>query len=203
MPPFERAYGLPDAAAASGYSLSANRQSLIVSLLSAGSFAGEVHPFSIQPGSNSQSKGALLGVPFADYIGRRGAIFAASAVFSLGVIVQVAPSSNYGAFLAGRFVAGAGVGALSALVPLFMGEVAPKALRGALVSAYQVMITLGILIAYVAVYGTKDYSGSAAYRIPIGIQLAWSLILCAGCPCLFLCLHQFIADGCTSPTSFA
>jgi len=167
MPPFEQAYGVPDAAAASGFSLSANRQSVIVSLLSAGSFAG-----------------ALLGVPFADLAGRRGAIFGASAIFSVGVIVQVAPYQNYGAFLAGRFIAGMGVGALSALVPLYMGEVSPKGLRGALVSSYQIMITLGILIAYCAVYGTKDYATSASYRVPIGIQLAWSMILCSGTPFL-------------------
>lgn len=81
-------------------------------------------------------------------------------------IVQVAPYQVYGAFLAGRFIAGvskdlysksckkqiaetdflqAAVGALSALVPLYQGEISPKTLRGGFTSLYQLMITIGIL----------------------------------------------------------
>lgn len=93
MPPFERSYGTPDSASASGYSLSSHRQSIVVALLSAGCFAG-----------------ALLGVPTADYLGRRGAIFLVSVIFIVGAIVQIAPTDNLNAFLAGRFVAGLGVG---------------------------------------------------------------------------------------------
>lgn len=93
MPHFQTAYGTPDSTSSSGWALSANRQSVVVSLLSAGCFAG-----------------ALLGVPTADYLGRRGAIFMVSAIFIVGVIVQIAPTGNLGAFLAGRFVAGLGVG---------------------------------------------------------------------------------------------
>ena len=57
MPPFQKAYGTPDSTSASGYSLTSNRQSVVVALLSAGCFAG-----------------ALLGVPLADILGRRSAI---------------------------------------------------------------------------------------------------------------------------------
>ena len=39
---------------------------------------------------------------------------------------------------------------------------------------------IGILIAYIVDYGTKDISNTAAFRIPIGLQILWSLILCAG-----------------------
>lgn len=99
MPPFERAYGTPDSTSASGYALTSNRQSVVVSLLSAGCFAG-----------------ALLGVPCADYIGRRAAIFLVSAIFVAGVIIQIAPSENLGAFIAGRFVAGLGVGVRVTLI---------------------------------------------------------------------------------------
>lgn len=41
------------------------------------------------------------------------------------------------------------------------------------------MITLGILIAYIVDYGTKDINGAAAYKIPIGLQCIWGAILCA------------------------
>ncbi|KIM82997.1 hypothetical protein PILCRDRAFT_70080 [Piloderma croceum F 1598] len=167
MPHFETAYGTADSTSPSGASLSAHRQSVVVALLSAGCFAG-----------------ALLGVPTADYLGRRGAIFLVSVIFILGVIVQVATTGNLGAFLAGRFVAGLGVGALSALVPLYQGEISPKNLRGAFVSCYQVMITLGILIAYILDFACKDIDGTASFKIPIGIQVIWGVILCAGVPFL-------------------
>jgi len=120
MTPFKIAYGTPDPSDPSGFSLSPDRQAIVTAILSAGSFTG-----------------ALIGVPFADVLGRRAAIFAASIVFIVGVVVQIAPYQVYGAFLAGRFIAGAAVGALSALVPLYQGEISPKALRGAFTSMYQ------------------------------------------------------------------
>ena len=93
MPHFQTSYGTPDSTSASGYALTAHRQSVVVALLSAGCFAG-----------------ALLGVPTADYLGRRGAIFMVSVIFIVGVVVQIAPHNNLGAFIGGRFVAGLGVG---------------------------------------------------------------------------------------------
>lgn len=41
------------------------------------------------------------------------------------------------------------------------------------------MITLGILIAYIVDYGTKDIHSAASYKIPIGLQCIWGVILCA------------------------
>lgn len=167
MRPFINGYGTlsPNPTYPGELYLSPGRQAIITAILSAGSFTG-----------------ALLGTPTADFLGRRGAIFAAAVVFLAGVIVQVAPTEVYGAFLAGRWLAGAGVGALSALVPLYQGEISPKSLRGGFTSLYQLMITLGILIAYCVDYGTKDRNDTGAYRIPIAIQCLWALILAAGCP---------------------
>lgn len=48
--------------------------------------------------------------------------------------------------MVGRFVAGLGVGALSAIVPLYSGEAAPRHLRGSLLSLYQVMIIFGLFV---------------------------------------------------------
>lgn len=56
--------------------------------------------------------------------------------------------------------------------------VSPKALRGAFVSCYQVMITFGILIAYILDFACKDINGTASFKIPIGIQIIWGVILC-------------------------
>jgi sugar porter (SP) family MFS transporter len=49
-----------------------------------------------------------------------------------------------------------------------------------LVAGYQFCITIGILLASVIVYVTKDISNSGQYRIPIAIQFAWAIILAGG-----------------------
>lgn len=61
-----------------------------------------------------------------------------------------------------------------------MSEIAPKKVRGALVSGYQFCITIGILIANGAVYATKYRNDTSSYRIPIGIQFIWALVLGVG-----------------------
>jgi sugar porter (SP) family MFS transporter len=80
----------------------------------------------------------------------------------------------------GRFFAGLGVGFISAIVILYMSEIAPKKVRGALVSGYQFCITIGILIANGAVYSTKYRNDSGSYRIPIAVQFIWALVLGIG-----------------------
>lgn len=40
--------------------------------------------------------------------------------------------------MVGRIVTGLGIGALSAVVPLYQSETAPKEIRGSLVATYQV-----------------------------------------------------------------
>jgi SP family sugar:H+ symporter-like MFS transporter len=78
--------------------LTASQDSLIVSILSAGTFFG-----------------ALTASPFGDLMGRRlGLMISAGAVFNLGVILQTA-STRQPLFIAGRFFAGYGVGLVSAL----------------------------------------------------------------------------------------
>ena len=61
-----------------------------------------------------------------------------------------------------------------------MSEIAPRKVRGALVSGYQFCITIGILIANGAVYGTKYRTDSGSYRIPIALQFIWALVLGVG-----------------------
>lgn len=79
-------------------SLTASQDSLIVSILSAGTFFG-----------------ALTAAPFGDLLGRRwGLMTSAGLVFNLGVILQTV-ATRQPLFIAGRFFAGYGVGLISAL----------------------------------------------------------------------------------------
>ena len=85
-----------------------------------------------------------------------------------------------GTMVAGRLIAGIGVGFESAIVILYMSEICPRKVRGALVAGYQFCITLGLLMASGVNYGTKGYPNASSYRVPIGLQFAWGVILGGG-----------------------
>ena len=72
------------------------------------------------------------------------------------------------------------MGTVSVLVPLYQSEMAPKWIRGTLVCAYQLFITVGLLAASVVNILTYKMDGPAAYRIPMGLQLSWACILSLG-----------------------
>ncbi len=57
---------------------------------------------------------------------------------------------------------------------------APKWIRGTLVCAYQLFITIGLLSASIVSLITNKMDGSAAYRIPMGLQLTWACVLTLG-----------------------
>lgn len=76
--------------------------------------------------------------------------------------------------MAGRLVSGFGVGFVSAIIILYMSEVAPRKVRGAIVSGYQFCITIGILLASCVCYATQNRNDTGSYRIPIAIQFLWA-----------------------------
>lgn len=57
---------------------------------------------------------------------------------------------------------------------------APKWIRGTLVCFYQLSITFGLLAASIVNYGTSTMDGAAAYRIPLGLQFTWAVVLSLG-----------------------
>ncbi|KXS98253.1 hypothetical protein AC578_6282 [Pseudocercospora eumusae] len=137
-------------------------QSLIVSILSAGTFFG-----------------AIIAGDVADFIGRKWTVIAGCGIYIVGVILQTA-AHGLGLIVAGRLIAGIGVGFESAIVILYMSEICPKKVRGALVAGYQFCITIGLLIAACVNYAVQDRTDTGSYRIPIAIQFAWGLILGGG-----------------------
>ena len=118
--------------------VTANQSSEIVSILSAGTFFG-----------------ALFSAPVADVLGRRMGMIVNCGVFTFGVILQTA-CTHIPMFVAGRFFAGLGVGLLSATIPLYQSETAPKWIRGTVVGCYQWAITIGLLIAAIVLNSTKN-----------------------------------------------
>lgn len=102
------------------FSLSSHEKSLMTSILSLGTFLG-----------------ALVAGDVADWIGRRPTIIVGCAVFCAGCILQVSGTNQLALMVMGRLIAGIGVGFNSAVVILYMSEIAPRKIRGALVAGYQ------------------------------------------------------------------
>ena len=63
---------------------------------------------------------------------------------------------------------------------MYQSETAPKWIRGTIVGAYQLAITIGLLLANIVNNSTKSRNDTGSYRIPIGVQFAWALILTGG-----------------------
>lgn len=166
MPYFIHLYtGLPfdtDPKENPAFQLPSWKKSLITSILSAGTFFG-----------------AIVAGDLADFFGRRITIIAGCLIFIVGVILQTI-STSLGLLVAGRLVAGLGVGFVSAIIILYMSEVAPRKVRGAIVSGYQFCITIGLLLASCVDYATQNRNDTGSYRIPIAIQMLWALILGTG-----------------------
>ncbi|OAA57012.1 General substrate transporter [Niveomyces insectorum RCEF 264] len=142
--------------------LTTNQTSLIVSILSAGTFFG-----------------ALLAGPAGDFFGRRWGLVVSCAVFIVGVVLQTAATA-IPLFVAGRLVAGLGVGLVSALVPLYQSESAPKWVRGTIVGTYQLCINVGLVVAAAINKGTGYDDNSGSYRIPVAVQILFGLLLAGG-----------------------
>ncbi|KAG4416566.1 hypothetical protein IFR04_010313 [Cadophora malorum] len=159
--------GLPypdpdDAAAVAAFVLPGWQQSLLTGILSCGTFFG-----------------AIVAGDIADRIGRRWTIITGCCIFSVGCICQTA-STTLALMVVGRLIAGLGVGFISAIIILYMSEIAPKKVRGALVAGYQFCITIGILMANCVVYATQNRDDSGSYRIPVAVQFLWAIILGGG-----------------------
>ncbi|KAI4724932.1 monosaccharide transporter [Aureobasidium sp. EXF-10728] len=169
--------GLPYDTPADDFVVGASDKALVTSILSAGTFFG-----------------ALIAGDLADFFGRRTTIMIGCLIFTIGVIMEII-STTISLMAAGRFVAGLGVGFESAVVILYMSEICPRKVRGALIACYQFCITIGILLASVVVYATQNRMDSGSYRIPVAIQLAWALILGVGIACLPESPRYFVKKG--------
>lgn len=124
--------------------------------------------------------GAIAGGLLADRIGRRRSIIAASVAFLAGTGIVVV-AADLPVFLAGRVLIGMAIGVASFVVPLYISEIAPSALRGGMVSLNQLFITLGILISYGVDYlfaATGNWRAMFAFgAVPATILLVGMFLL--------------------------
>jgi sugar porter (SP) family MFS transporter len=120
--------------------------------------------------------GALSSGRLSDRLGRKKLIMAGGIVFVIGTL-GAALAINPPMLIAFRLIIGIGVGIVSVVVPMYLSELAPKHIRGALSSLMQLMVTTGIFVAYLIDFA---FSGSGAWRWMIGLGVVPAVILFIG-----------------------
>ncbi len=115
----------------------------------------------------------------ADKISRKYSIVVAVCIFTIGSVLQTA-SISYAMLVTARLIGGIGIGMLSMVAPLYISEISPPEIRGALLVLEELSIVTGIVIAFWITYGTRFMVGEWAWRLPFLLQLVPGLVLGLG-----------------------
>lgn len=91
--------------------------------------------------------GALIAGPMANYLGRKKSLACMALLFILGSWCMI-EATNYACLLWGRVISGIAAGIVTVISPMSLAEMAPPSYRGRCVSLFQLMIALGVLVAY-------------------------------------------------------
>ena len=95
--------------------------------------------------------GVLVAGMMSDYLGRKRTMLIAALMFSISAI-GCALCKGFADLVVYRMIGGFGIGVVSIVSPIYISEVAVPEKRGTLVSLYQLAITVGFLLAYLANY---------------------------------------------------
>lgn len=97
--------------------------------------------------------GSIIGVLCAgmlsDFLGRKKTMLISAVLFSISAI-GCALSADFTQLVIFRIIGGFGIGIVSIVSPVYISEVSPAEVRGTMVSLYQLFITIGFLLAYLA-----------------------------------------------------
>ncbi|KAH1108467.1 hypothetical protein J1N35_012235 [Gossypium stocksii] len=123
--------------------------------------------------------GAITSGRIADFMGRKGAMRISSG-FSITGWIAIYFSKGAWLLDIGRFLCGYGIGIFAYVVPIYVGEIAPKDVRGGLAALIQLMIVIGASTTFV-----------------VGTALEWRLLALTGIiPCLIQLLGlNFICES--------
>ncbi|MYL37429.1 sugar porter family MFS transporter [Halobacillus litoralis] len=124
--------------------------------------------------------GAIVGAGLSGYVsdrfGRRKVVFTIALIYIAGSFV-LAFAPNVPFLVTGRVILGLAVGGSTAIVPVYLSEMAPTDSRGALGSLNQLMITIGIVLAYLVNYAFVPVEG---WRWMLGLAAVPAVVLAVG-----------------------
>ncbi|KAH7911358.1 general substrate transporter [Hygrophoropsis aurantiaca] len=158
LPSFQQYFGLDKQSPSARANLSGN----IVSVLQAGGFFG-----------------SLASIYLGSKLGRKPCLILSATIYLLGSLMQatvgLGSSQQVGlnVLYAGRFFGGLGIGIMSALVPPYVSECAPRAIRGRCTGSIEVSVGLGNMLAFWVNYAASLNipAGEMQWRIPFLVQM--------------------------------
>lgn len=109
--------------------------------------------------------GALIAGFLSSWLGRKRSLIIAAIFFVIGSVLSAVATSS-GALIGARIVLGFAIGVATFTAPLYLAEISSERSRGAMVSTYQLMITIGILIAFLS---DTAFSYSGNWRWMLGV----------------------------------
>ncbi|KMQ64927.1 MFS transporter [Chryseobacterium angstadtii] len=127
--------------------------------------------------------GAMYSGMLSDKIGRKKVLMISALLFAISS-VGTALAPDLCIFVVFRIVGGMGIGIASILSPMYISEMAPAAIRGRLVSIFQLGIVTGILViyfvnAYIAGIYNESWNISHGWRWMFGSGIIPSLVFIA------------------------
>ncbi|KAJ4780405.1 sugar transporter 1 [Rhynchospora pubera] len=126
---------------------------------------------------------ALVASFFASYVtrkaGRKFSMLAGGIIFFAGAALN-GGAKDVGMLIAGRILLGIGVGFANQSVPVYLSEMAPARYRGMLNMSFQLMITIGILIANLVNFGTNKIVGGWGWRVSLALAAIPAAIITVG-----------------------
>ncbi len=123
--------------------------------------------------------GALFSGQITDILGRKKVILASAFIFATGAVwTGLAPTVTQ--LMISRFYLGLAIGASSFAVPLYISEISPTKIRGTLVSMFQLLITVGILAAYLSDNAFADNNNLECWRPMLWVGVIPAAVLFIG-----------------------
>lgn len=108
--------------------------------------------------------GPIVGAWLCDLTGRKKSLMVAAVLFGISAIGTAIPR-NIIEFNIFRIIGGVGVGLASVASPMYIAEIAPKKIRGMLVTMNQLAIVVGALSAIIVSYFLAEYvSAKVSWR---------------------------------------
>lgn len=120
--------------------------------------------------------GAIVAALWSDRLGRRRVLLICSVLFGIGAIISGVADGML-VLTGGRLLLGLAIGASAMAAPQFLAELAPAESRGAIVSAFQLMITVGILISYLT---GLTLAPGGHWRIMLGVGIVPAIVTFIG-----------------------
>jgi MFS family permease len=118
--------------------------------------------------------GALAAGRLADLISRTWTKFVGGGIYTLAALGSAfAPTVSW--LCIARFVLGLAAGTASFVAPMYISEQSPKHLRGGMTALNQVMITFGIMVAYLSDYALRGWSNN--WRWMFGVEAVPGAVL--------------------------